>query len=250
VANAVLTPGDVLASELETERELEGPPAIVEAVFDDDLVEEKAPVVEEKPFSPRELTPAIRKKIGLPAAKVPPYRFAFVGLLVALIGVPMLMLAWFKATFALVFVALVMLPAVRWWEKREIANRDRVYTHGREVVARVLDVEPGGPDRGGKVVRVQFMVKVPSPKLVEASVFGCPLARKGLEPGDDVVVVHDADQPLHCLVIERVARSKPKKVVRRRPTGGCGGGGCGSGGCADGGCGGGGCGSGGCGGCG
>jgi hypothetical protein len=192
------------------------------------------------------LTAAIRKQIGLPAAKVPPYRFAFTALMVGLVGVPMLMLGWYKSFGALAFMSLVALPLVRFWEKREIALRDRVYTHGREVVARVLDVEPGGPDRGGKIIRVQFMVQVPTPKLVEASVFGCPLARKGLEPGDDVVVIHDPAQPLHALVIERVARSKPKKIVRRPVPKGCGNGGCGNGACGSGGCGGGGCGGGGC----
>lgn len=248
MANAVLTPaelslhGDGL-DDVETERVFEGP-AIVEAVFDEDEV--APPKVEEKLAAPRVLTSAIRKQIGLPAAKVPAYRFGFTALMVGLVGVPMLMLGWYKTFAGLAFMSLVALPFVRWWEKREIALRDRVYTHGREVVARVLDVEPGGPDRGGKVIRVQFMVQVPTPRLVEASVFGCPLARKGLEPGDDVVVIHDPEQPLHALVIERVARSKPKKIVRRPVPKGCGNGGCGNGACGAGGCGSGGCGGGGC----
>ncbi|MGZ3455577.1 MAG: hypothetical protein ACXVEF_38580, partial [Polyangiales bacterium] len=222
MANAVLTPAELpVAEEEETERVFEGP-AIVEAIFEE---EEVAPPKEEKPFEPRVLTAAIRKQIGLPAARVPPYRFAFSALMVTLVGIPMLMLGWFKTTGALAFIALGFLPFVRGWERREIALRDRVYTHGREVVARVLDVEPGGPDRGGKVIRVQFMVQQPTPRLLDVSVFGCPLARKGLEPGDDVVVVHDPEQPLHALVIERVARSKPKKVVRRPVPKGCGNGG-------------------------
>jgi uncharacterized membrane protein len=195
---------------------------------------------------PRVLTSATRKKLGLPAAKVPPYRFAFIALLCVLIGVPMLLLAWFKATFALVFVSLGLVPGVRWFEKREIELRDRVFTHGLEVVARVLDVEPGGPDRNGKVVRLEFLV---GEQRIAASVFGCPFARKGLEPGDDVVVYHAPDEPHRCLIVERIARKvSPRARPIPRPQGGCGNGACGAGGCGDGACGAGGCGGGGCGG--
>jgi len=194
---------------------------------------------------PRELSAATRKKVGLPALKIPPYRFAYIGLLCALIGVPMLMLGWFKATFALVFVSLGLIPLVRWYEKREIELRDRVYTHGDEVVGRVLDVEPGGPDRNGKVVRLEFMV---GEQRIAASVFGCPLTRKGLEPGDDVVLYYAPKEPHRCLIVERIPRKSSPKARRRPEPTGCGGGGCGGGGCGGGGCGGGGCGGGGCGG--
>lgn len=194
---------------------------------------------------PRALTAEVRKRIGLPALKVPPYRVGFVSLVLVLAGVPMLLLGWYKATFALAAFALGVLPGLRWYERREIALRDRVYTHGREVVGRVLDVEPGGPDRNGKIVRLEFMV---GERKVSASVFGCPLARRGLEPGDDVVVYHDESDPLRCLVVEKIARTvSPKARKVRRPEGGCGGGGCGKGACGGGGCGGGGCGGGGCG---
>lgn len=199
--------------------------------------------------TPRPLTSEVRKRIGLPAAKVTPYRYGYVALLVALIGVPMLLIGWFKATLALVVVSLGILPAVRWYEKHEHESRERIYTHGKEVVGRVLDVEPGGADRNGKVVRLEFQVGT---ERIAASVFNCPMTRKGLDAGDDVVVYYDAAQPKHCLIVERIARKgsgKPRKVVRRpEGGGGCGGGGCGGGGCGGGGCGGGGCGGGGCGG--
>lgn len=204
---------------------------------------EKAPAPRVVTPVPRELTAATRKKLGLPAAKIPPYRFAYIGLLCALIGVPMLMIGWFKATFALVFVSLGLVPLVRWYEKREIELRDRVYTHGNEVVGRVLDVEPGGPDRNGKVVRVEFLV---GEQRVAASVFGCPLTRKGLEPGDDVVLYYAAEEPQRCLIVERIPRKSSPRARRRPEPTGCGGGGCGKGACGGGGCGGGGCGAGGC----
>jgi hypothetical protein len=155
------------------------------------------------------------------------------------------MLAWYKATFALVFISLGLLPAVRWFEKREIELRERVFTHGKEVVGRVLDVEPGGPDRNGKIVRLEFLVGT---ERIAASLFGCPLSRKGLEPGDDVVVYYAPEEPQRCLVIEKIARKvSPKARKIRIPEDGCGAGGCGNGACGGGGCGGGGCGGGGCG---
>ncbi len=201
-----------------------------------------------KPFEPRVLTAKIRRELGLPPAVVAPYRFGFALLMVGLVSVPMLLLGWYRLSVVMALIVLGLLPAVRWWEKREAALRDRVYTHGREVIARVTDVEPGGPDRGGKIVRVQFLA---GEEAVQASVLGAPLARRGLGPGDDVVLLHDEVDPTHCLILSRVARSKPRRAVRRPPRsegGGCGGGGCGGGGCGGGGCGGGGFGGGGCGG--
>lgn len=195
---------------------------------------------------PRDLSTAIRKHLGLPAAKVPPYRFGFVTLLIALVGVPVLMLGWYKTMFFGSFLALVAVPAVRWYEKREIEKRDRVYTHGNEVVARVLDVEPGGPDRNGKVVRIEFVVTEPRTERIAASVFSCPFARKGLEPGDDVVVYYAPEEPQRCLIVERIARKSSAKARRMPPPKACGPGGCGNGACGAGGCGGGGCGTGGC----
>jgi hypothetical protein len=195
---------------------------------------------------PRPLTAETRKRVGLPVAKVTPYRFGYVALLCALIGIPMLMVGWVKATAALVLVSLGVLPAVRWFERHELEKRERIYTHGKETVGRVLDVEPGGPDRNGKVVRLEFQIGT---TRVVASVFGCPMTRKGLDAGDDVVVYYDASEPQHCLIVERILRkgaSKPRKPRRQGQdgAGGCGAGGCGAGGCGAGGCGAGGCGAG------
>lgn len=194
--------------------------------------------------APRALTTDLRKKLGLPAAKIPPYRFGFVALLIALVGVPVLMLGWYKTMFIGSFMALGVLPAMRWYEKREIEKRDRVFTHGKEVVARVLDVEPGGPDRNGKVVRIEFVVGQVNPERIAASVFGCPFARKGLEPGDDVVVYYAEEEPQRCLIVGRIARKGSSKPRRPIPARACGEGGCGNGACGGGGCGGGGCGGG------
>ncbi|MBI2394282.1 MAG: hypothetical protein HYV09_32220, partial [Deltaproteobacteria bacterium] len=195
---------------------------------------------------PRPLTAEVRKRVGLPVAKIPPYRFGYVALLLVLAGAPMLLIGWFKATFALAFVSLAVLPAVRFYEKREHQLRERVYTHGKEVVGRVLDVEPGGPDRNGKIVRLEFQL---GETRIAASIFGCPFARKGLEPGDDVVVYYAPDEPHRCVIAERIARkTKARKVGAPPEQGDDGCGGCGPGGCGGGGCGGGGCGGGGCGG--
>ena len=193
---------------------------------------------------PRPLTAEVRKRVGLAAAKVTPYRFGYIALLVTLIGVPMLLVGWFKATLALAVISLGLAPAVRWFERHELEKRERIYTHGKETVGRVLDVEPGGPDRNGKIVRLEFQIGT---TRVAASVFGCPMTRKGLEPGDDVVVYYAEEEPQHCLVVERIMRQSSGKArkVRRPEGGGCGGGGCGGGGCGGGGCGGGGCGGGG-----
>jgi uncharacterized membrane protein YgcG len=227
------------------------PPLIADASERVRRAEEEEAVVEAPPKrlvvrTPRPLTAEVRKRVGLPAAKITPYRFGYIALLIAIIGVPMLLVGWFKATLALAIVSLGVAPAVRWYEKREIEQRERVYTHGKEIVGRVLDVEPGGPDRNGKVIRVEFQIGT---TRIAASVFGSPLSRKGLEPGDDVVVYYAPEEPQHCLVVERIARKgsgKARKVVRRpEGGGGCGGGGCGGGGCGGGGGGGGGCGGGG-----
>ncbi len=236
--------GDAPDNDVELDGAEIAPAEIVDAEFDEPKV---APATRERVFEPRVLTAAVRKKLGIPPAVVPAYRFGFAALMVSIVGVPMLMIGWYKATVALVFVALFGIPLLRWWERREIALRDRVFTHGKEVVARVLDVEPGGPDRNGKMVRVQF---IHEKKLLAVSVFGCPFARKGLDTGDDVVLYHAEDDPMRCLIVERIMRSSSPKARKVRRAEGGGGGGCGKGACGAGGCGDGGCGAGGGGGCG
>jgi uncharacterized membrane protein YgcG len=156
---------------------------------------------------------------------------------------------------------------VRWLEHREAIGRERLYREGHEVVARVVDVEPAGAGRRDHVVRVEFMVESAH---VKAVVFGAPLARRGLRPGEHVMVVYDPQAPQRCIVVERAKREvvaaleaaassandgasvravlPPEEIEEEHHHhgGGCGGGGCGGGGCGGGGCGGGGCGGGGC----
>ena len=42
--------------------------------------------------------------------------------------------------------------------------------------------------------------------VYKRQVMGSPLARRGLEPGDDVIVYYEANEPHRCLVIEKVKR--------------------------------------------
>jgi hypothetical protein len=75
-----------------------------------------------------------------------------------------------------------------------------------EAKGRVLDVEPAGSLRKDHLVRVEFLA---GEAMVRASVIGCPLARKGLAPDDNVVILYAADRPARCLV---VGRSLPEIV--------------------------------------
>jgi hypothetical protein len=199
-------------------------------------------------FEPRALTPAVRKSLGLPAHVQAPYRYGFAALMVAIVAAPLLMLHWYWVFAAVASFALGVLPFMRWFERRNVLLAERVYTHGREVIARVVDIEPGNAQRHHKIVRIEFVAERAGrgPARVAAVVIGAPLARRGLEPGDDVVALYDRVEPSRALIVSKVFRDKPKRAARPVPRGGCGAGGCG--GCSGGGCGGGGCGGGGCGG--
>lgn len=157
----------------------------------------------------RELTPDLRKRLGLPRPDETPYRWSFALLLAALAAVPLLLakMPWVAA--GVFVVALGVLPAVRWHERRERLARERVYTDGTEVIARVTAVEPGGDDRRAlRPVRIQFLA---GERSIETAVHGSPLARRGLQPGDDVVVLFDPVEPQRCLLLDRVARDRKKK---------------------------------------
>jgi len=52
-------------------------------------------------------------------------------------------------------------------------------------------------------VRIEFRA---GGEVIRASVFGCALARRGLLPEDEVVVVYAAEDPERCLVVRKVAR--------------------------------------------
>jgi hypothetical protein len=146
----------------------------------------------------------VREELGLPVLKLAPYRWAFACVVVGTACIPLLLASLWTLAAMTVVLGLVVLPAVRWFEYRDASWRERVYRTGAEATGRVLDVEPAGPRRKDHIVRVEFFA---GGAMVRASVIGCSLARKGLMPGDDVIVIYDANQPAHCIV---VARSRPE----------------------------------------
>jgi hypothetical protein len=153
---------------------------------------------------PRTLTPAVRADLGLSAAPHPPYRWAFASLVVAIACVPLMLAKLWTACVGAVAFGLVVLPLVRWFENRDARRRDDVYRFGTETTGRVLDVEPAAlPGRSDHIVRIEFRAAA---DIVRASVIGCPLARRGLMPEDEVVVMYAPDRPTHCLVVRKVAR--------------------------------------------
>lgn len=215
---------------------------------------------------PRELTPELRKKIGLPAKPMAAFPWATALIAVGTFGIPIALAGYWKLSALIAVAVLVGWPI---WRRVEHANEragEQIYRFGIEAVARVIDVEPAGPGQRNHLTVVEFMV---GDDRVTAKVVGAPLARKGLRPGEDVIVIHDRTTPTRAVVVDRVERVGAKRRKGPPPArqedaadeplgcggGGCGGGGCGKGGgcggggCGGGGCGGGGCGGGGCGGC-
>jgi hypothetical protein len=153
---------------------------------------------------PRQITVEVRRELDLPVVKLAPYRWAFASFFVATACLPLLLAKLWTLAVAAVLIGLVAIPAVRWFEYREASWREEVYRSGLEAIGRVVDIEPAGSRRRDHTVRVEFLA---GRERVHASIFGCPLARKGLMPGDDVVVLYAAERPSRCLV---VARSRPE----------------------------------------
>jgi hypothetical protein len=151
----------------------------------------------------RSLTPALRSELGLPDVATPPYKWAFASMVVGIAAVPLGLAHMWSACIGGALIGLVILPAVRWFEQREAHRREDVYRYGTEVTGRVLDVEPAGPGRTDHVVRVEFRA---GDTIVRTSAVGSPLARRGLAPDDDVLVVYAPEQPARCLVVRKVAR--------------------------------------------
>jgi hypothetical protein len=109
-----------------------------------------------------------------------------------------------KACLVVVAIGFVALPLVRWFEGRDLARIEDIYRFGSETTGRILDVEPAaGPGRSDHIVRVEFRA---AGAVVQASVIGCPLARRGLAPDDEVVVLYAPDRPARCLVVRKIAR--------------------------------------------
>ena len=155
---------------------------------------------------PRRLTGEVREALDLPIVARRPYRWAFASVLVATACLPLLLAKlWTLAALAVV-IGLVIVPALRWFEYREALWREDVFRSGLEVTGRVLDIEPAGPQRKDHTIRVEFVARG---TRVQASVIGCPLARKGLMPLDHVVILYAESRPARCLV---VGRSVPEIV--------------------------------------
>ncbi|HMI89450.1 MAG TPA: DUF3592 domain-containing protein [Polyangiaceae bacterium] len=151
-------------------------------------------------MTPRRLTPELRRELDLPAVKLVPYRWAFACVVVGTACVPLVLAKLWTLAVMAVLIGLVVIPALRWFEHREASWREDVYRSGLEAMGRVLDVEPAGSRRRDHTVRIEFFA---GKEMVRASVFGCPLARKGLMPGDNVVVLYAANRPARCLVVRR-----------------------------------------------
>jgi hypothetical protein len=152
--------------------------------------------------TPRVLTREVRVALDLPIIRRAPYRWTFACVVVGTACIPLLLAKLWTLAAMAIALGLVVLPAVRWFEYRDAAWRDDVYRFGLRTTARVVDVEPAGSRRRDHIVRVEFFA---GGQVVRASIIGCALARKGLAPGEDVVVLYAASRPARCLVTERAA---------------------------------------------
>jgi hypothetical protein len=123
--------------------------------------------------------------------------------MVGIACVPLMLASMWMACAAAILIGLVALPAIRWFEHRDTAWRENVYRFGAETVGRVIDVEPAGSTRRDHIIRVEFRT---DRDVVQTSVVGCPLARQGLAPDDDVLIYYAPAQPTHCLIVRKAVR--------------------------------------------
>jgi len=152
---------------------------------------------------PREITPEVRKLVGLPKVRRRPFR-ARLAVISVSFGAALALWGYPRIALIVLLVALGFLPVIDWWEFRDAKRREAIYREGEEAIARIIEVEPGGRTRRDHIVRLEFFV---GRTRVETRVIGAPLARRGIGPGDDVIVVYDQTQPTHCLIVERVSRA-------------------------------------------
>jgi len=152
--------------------------------------------------TPRVLTREVREELELPVVRRAPYRWTFACVVVGTACIPLLLAKLWTLAVMAIAIGFVVLPAVRWFEYRDAAWRDDVYRWGLKTTGCVVDVEPAGSRRRDHIVRVEFFA---GGEVVRASIIGCPLARKGLMPGEDVVVLYAESRPARCLVTERAA---------------------------------------------
>jgi hypothetical protein len=152
---------------------------------------------------PRTITSEVRKRVGIPRVDATPYRWSFAGLVVLFAAAPLLFAKMVRPSIFIAAFGLLVVPAVRWYERREARRREILYETGLEAVARVSAIEPGTARRADHIVRVDFWA---GETHIQTIVMGSPLARRGLEPGEDVIVYYDEAEPHRCLVIDRVRR--------------------------------------------
>lgn len=149
------------------------------------------------------LTPDLRRRLGLPTTLPRPYPWGLAALIAAVGSGPIWLTGYRAAIVVFLAVTFVILPAMRWLERREHLERERLYTQGTEGFAEVTAVEPAGASRDDHLVRLDLFV---GGQKIETTVYGCPLARKGLSPGEEVRVVYDERDPRRCLILERSRR--------------------------------------------
>lgn len=149
------------------------------------------------------LTPESRRLLGLPPASALKYPWP-AAVITVLLGVGPLWLAGYRSiAVLLVVLGFVILPTMRWMERRERKDRERLYHQGRDGFGVVLAVEPAGAQKNDHLVRLELFI---AGKRIETFVTGSPLARRGLAPGDDVKVIYDERDPRRCLLLERSRR--------------------------------------------
>jgi hypothetical protein len=154
--------------------------------------------------TPRPVTPAIRAELGLALRPPSPYPWAFAAVVVGVACIPLGLASMWKACSSAIGIGFVILPFFRWFEQRDGAWREEVYRYGIETNGRVLDVEPPGSGRADHLVRIEFRAGT---DVIRTSILGCPLARRGLGPDEEIVVLFAADCPTRCLIVGKLVRT-------------------------------------------
>jgi hypothetical protein len=150
------------------------------------------------------LTPELRRRLQLPETAPTPFRWSFAALVVGLACAPLVLAGYRLLPLGIAAIGLGGLPLLRWIERRDAVDRERVYTDGVAVSGEVLAVEPAGQGGQDHLVQVRFEA---GGKQIDASVRGCTLARRGLSPGDRVTVLHLPSEPRRCLVLDLQQRA-------------------------------------------